>query len=256
MLVEVNRSLPKIGKFKVKRNEFSASQLLERDELIEQYRDYVDVVVSRLIRKMGLPSHQKDDFIAAGYLGLVEAAGKYDARKCPDFKGYAFLRIRGAIIDSIRRNCLVSGSSYRKIRALQLAHEQRMEEWEASDRAVASKSDAGAPKGAIDTLLQGATIFKLAGLLAKDELAGDVDDQDPETILELREKREKIRALVATLPEKQRTVIEHMYFQERSLSETAKEVAGLSKSWVSRIHDKALETLRDKLEEMAREESG
>ena len=72
----------------------------------------------------------------------------------------------------------------------------------------------------------------------------------------MREKREKIRALVATLPEKQRTVIEHMYFQERSLSETAKEVAGLSKSWVSRIHDKALETLREKFEEMAREESG
>ena len=59
----------------------------------------------------------------------------------------------------------------------------------------------------------------------------------------------KIREIVATLPEKERTVIEQYYFRDRKLTEIASQLTGLSKSWVSRLHDRALVMLKQKFEE-------
>jgi RNA polymerase sigma factor for flagellar operon FliA len=53
---------------------------------------------------------------------------------------------------------------------------------------------------------------------------------------------------VATLPEKERTIIEQYYFHDRKFSDIATQSAGLSKSWVSRLHDRALATLKERME--------
>jgi len=211
-----------------------------RDALISEYQGYVGVVVSKLMRAMSLPPPLREDFMAAGLLGLVEAADRFDPGKGTDFRAFAFFRIRGAVIDHIRDGCELSGQAYRMFKALEAAHELQTDNVE---RAAVSPKPSGDRMGhVLEYLSKSAVAYKLAMFCKHDESAPD----DPEAKLSRKQESEKIRVLVATLPEKERTIIEQYYFNDRKFIEVAEQYAGLSKSWVSRLHDRALALLRDR----------
>jgi RNA polymerase sigma factor for flagellar operon FliA len=93
-----------------------------------------------------------------------------------------------------------------------------------------------------------AVAFKVSGERDEDsEQAEELDHQHPEAVLEEKQRLQKIRSIVATLPEKERTIIEQYYFRDRKFVDVAEQFAGVSKSWVSRLHDRALGMLRDKM---------
>jgi RNA polymerase sigma factor for flagellar operon FliA len=199
---------------------------------------------------MNLPSALRDEFISAGFFGLIEAASRFDETRGLDFRSYAFLRIRGAIIDYIRSSCDLSGDAYRTLRALETVQELR--EFEIERRAFRSSSAEGPTEGRV-FLEKGAVVFALTP--AQEERSEELQHEslNPERALQKKRESEKIRAIVATLPEKERTIIEQYYFHDRKFVDVAEQFAGLSKSWVSRLHDRALEMLRDKLSETVAE---
>jgi RNA polymerase sigma factor for flagellar operon FliA len=219
----------------------------ERDALIEQYHDFVEGLVARLIRAMGLPNRYRDDFIAAGFLGLVEAAGRFDAGRGSEFRTFAFLRVRGAVIDHIRASCDLSGQAYQTFKALESAHDLRMNSLE--QRCHGARAPREQAVEGVNVLSKSAVGWAMARGTADGVVVRAEVDTDPEREVSKKQIFEKIRAAIATLPEKERTIVEKYYFQDLTLSEVAKEYAGLSKSWVSRLHDRALEMLRDKLVE-------
>lgn len=223
------------------------NKLAERDALIEQYHDFVEGLVARLIRMMGLPHRHRDDFMAAGFLGLVEAAGRFDAGRGSDFRSFAFLRVRGAVIDHIRASCDLSGQAYQMFKALESAHDIRMQSVEDRRNGVHNQNT-GAVEG-VNVLSKSAIAFAMVRNSPEGTFLKAESDTDPEKEISKKQTFEKIRAAIATLPEKERTIVEQYYFHDLTLSEVAKEYAGLSKSWVSRLHDRALEMLRDKLVE-------
>jgi RNA polymerase sigma factor for flagellar operon FliA len=235
---------------KSRRTNLSGDALERRDQLIHEYHEFVETVVIRLSRAMRLPSALKDEFVSAGYFGLIEAASRFDSSRGPDFRSYAFLRIRGAIIDYIRSSCDPSGQAHRTLQALEAAQELR--ELFVARRAHAESSGDKAEAGRL-YLERSALAFALAQISDRraDELRHDL--LNPEQILQRKRQSEKIRLIVATLPEKERTIIEQYYFHDRKFVDVAAQFAGLSKSWVSRLHDRALEILRDKLSETAAE---
>ena len=242
---------PKRAKAPVRSKGGPRSETAGRNVLIEQYHGYVQTIVSRLIRTMGLPAALRDDFISAGMLGLVEAADRFDPARGYEFKSFAFLRIRGAVIDHIRSGCELSGHGYRVFKALEAAHELQAERLERPQPPTA-----GVPGDrtahALEYLSKSATAFKMSRLNAGAVPVEEATSEDPEETLAKKQEIEKIRTLVATLPEKERTIIEQYYFHDRKFTEVAENYAGLSKSWVSRLHDRALTILRDKfLEEAA-----
>ena len=107
----------------------------------------------------------------------------------------------------------------------------------------------------LSRLLEFAAQGALAYRLVFDEAQADLMVHSPATavtpeeqIIDIQERRE-FRRLLATLPEKERIVVEGYYFQGKSFTQIADEYRGLSKSWVSRIHSRALRRLREKLEE-------
>ncbi len=219
-----------------------------RNTLVVEYQGFVEVVVTRLIRSMGLPVSMKEDFISAGYVGLVEAAGRFDANRGYEFKTYAYQRIRGAIIDHIRSSCDLKGYAYKKLKALEAACEIRdvMVE-ESADKA---KTREQRTQGAVDYLQKVAVGFTLAVQNDDQEAnAPEQEKQDPERILDKKRQFLKIREIIATLPEKERTIIEQYYFRDKKFVEIATNFGGFSKSWVSRLHDRALEMLRSKIAE-------
>jgi RNA polymerase sigma factor for flagellar operon FliA len=231
--------------------EGSAVECPHDGDLLARYGAFVEGIVSRLMHTMHLPQTLREDFIAAGYLGLVEAASRFDPLKGGEFRSYAFPRIRGAVVDHIRASCEVSGKAYRMLRALEIAQEIRLhQEIAPQSGGVTARTRAGQ---AIDTLSKSAVAFSL--VRGSDEALAVEDDgqNNPERILQDKQQNQKIHQALATLPERERTIIEQYYFRDKKLVEVAEQYSGLSKSWVSRLHDRALEMLRNSLLEDARD---
>jgi RNA polymerase sigma factor for flagellar operon FliA len=195
---------------------------------------------------MRLPLSQKDEFISAGFFGLIEAASRYDAARSTDFRAYAYLRIRGAIIDYIRSSCSLRGHAYRRFQVLEAA--QSMREAELEGRPPSQADHLAQAKASIEYLEKVAVSFAISTGGNAD--LSENDDQiglNPEACLQRKQRLEKIRSIVGSLPEKERTIIEQYYFHDRKFVDVAEHYAGLSKSWVSRLHDRALEMLREKM---------
>ncbi len=225
----------------------TSSSLIERHTLVHEYQKYVDLVVGHLMRSMALPPALKEDFMSAGFLGLVEAADRFDPKRGYEFRAYAFLRIRGAVIDHIRNSCEVSRHAYRTLKSLEGAQDLREAELERLEPGQRQREARRA--AALAYLTKSATAFKIASAGVEQGHEIKQTAENPETILDARRESKKIRHLVATLPEKERTIIEQYYFKDRNFTEIARQYAGLSKSWVSRLHDRALDLLREKIVE-------
>ena len=223
-----------------------------RDALIERYRGFVEMVARKLIHCLGLPNEQYEEFVAAGYLGLVEAAGRYDKRVGASFKTYAYLRIRGAMIDSIRECSDVSGAGYRYARALQAAQELREDEL-ASELSGKARGRSERLARMLEYAAKSALAFRLSMSDAEHEIVAIMDADDPETNALARERAQIFVSLVATLPKKERMVVEEYYFKGKSFSEVVEAHPGFSKSWVSRLHSRALKLLKVKYEEAMQE---
>jgi RNA polymerase sigma factor for flagellar operon FliA len=224
----------------------SAKATEQRDKLVEEYYQYVDIVVSRLIRAMRLPPPMKEEFVSAGFVGLIEAAGRFKPERGQEFKTFAFLRIRGAVIDYIRTSCDLNGYAYRRLKALELAQQVREDEIEG--QSVERREHTQGSSEGINYLEKAAVLFCLTAQTEEDDAdATEQEAQDPERTLEKKRRGKKIREIVATLPEKERIIIEQHYFRDRKLVDVAEQVAGLSKSWVSRLHDRAIQMLREKI---------
>lgn len=222
-------------------------ELSKRDDLIEEFRGFVDSVVDRMIRSMNLPRALRTEFVSAGYLGLVEAAERFDTSRCTDFRGYAFLRIRGAVIDCVRSGCEVSGRAYRILRALEAANEAALDGLTGATEEEVSGKTGRTLTHALEFLSKSA----LAHRLQSTRYGGDgprTAPENPEDDLYLKREAVRLREIVATLPEKERTIIEQFYFQDKRFIDIADESIGFSKSWVSRLHGRALEMIREKYE--------
>ncbi len=218
----------------------------QRDMLVLEYSGYVDVVVSSLIRSMHLPLQWREDFVSAGLFGLIDAAGRFQPERGQHFKTFAFLRIRGAVIDYIRTACNLSGYAYRRLKALEIA--QQVRENELEGRVVERRERGTSPERGIAYLERAAMIFCLTAQAEEEgvDVPGQAT-QNPERALEKKRRCRKIREIVATLPEKERIIIEQHYFRDQKLVDVAEQFAGLSKSWVSRLHDRAIDMLRERI---------
>ena len=228
-----------------------AKHAISRDDLVLKYQDYVHFVVGKLISSMKLPKSSFEEYVSAGYLGLVEAAERYDISHGTNFKSYAFLRIRGAIIDSIRKSSDISGEAYRHARAFEAVQYIREEELleECQDQNGIEDSKKALSK-ALSHVAKGALVFRV--VMSSEELEdipNEETEDNPEQILSFRESAKEIKESLATLPEKERLIIEEYYFKDKSFSEIARSNEGMSKSWVSRLHNRAILRLQGSLPE-------
>ncbi|MFM1848713.1 MAG: hypothetical protein RL417_2187 [Pseudomonadota bacterium] len=221
--------------------------LSARHELVDEYREYAERLTTHLIRFLRLPEDRHDEFVSAAYLGLVEAASRFDFSSGASFRSYAFLRIRGAVIDSIRETADLSGKAYHRLRAFEAAHDLREQ--------IASEPDSPRRELATEKLSKimdfaatASLSFRLSLYDAEIELSlRDETPADPARILESRELTEKIREFVETLPENERNVIRDYYFHGLPFSQIAETYGRRSKSWVSRVHKKALMHLHEQV---------
>ncbi|MDR2670506.1 MAG: FliA/WhiG family RNA polymerase sigma factor [Oscillospiraceae bacterium] len=235
------------------RNFVETRSLEARNELVMHYVHLVKSIVCRMV-----PTYRKhvdfDDLMSCGVLGLMDAIDKFDIHKEVKFETYASLRIKGEIIDQIRKQDWAPISLRQKIKRIEEGYhelEGRLGR-SASEKEVAEfvNMDVESVKRTLDE----SHTFNLVCL---DEILVDrikseemmvSNEETPEEHIEADELKEILGRYIDNLPEKERLVVTLYYFEELTLKEIGL-VLGVSESRVSQIHSKALMGLRGKMQQ-------
>jgi RNA polymerase sigma factor for flagellar operon FliA len=226
---------------------YAATALPDPDALLAQHTALVKRIAYHLIARLPA-SVQVDDLIQAGLIGLLEAAQHYDARQGASFETYAGIRIRGAMLDEIRRYDWVPRSVHRKARAIAQALAQIEQEKGADAEAADVAKALGMTVDDYYAALQDATACRLFSLDDGEEgeqLSDTLSDDRPGPEAQLAESdfRRELAGQIAGLPERERLVLGLYYDEELNLREIG-EVMGVSESRVCQIHNQALLRLK------------
>jgi RNA polymerase sigma factor for flagellar operon FliA len=204
------------------------------------------------------PSVQTDDLIQAGMIGLLEAFRNYDANQGASFETYAGIRIRGAMLDEIRKSDWAPRSLHRKVRQVADAIRsiEAMEGRDARDMEVAERL--GISLEAYHRILQDASghkVFSFEDLTAGNEsLTEGICDftRGPADDLVMEEFKHALAKVIASLPERERLVMSLYYDEELNLREIGA-VLNVSESRVCQIHSQALLRLKARMSEWREE---
>ncbi|PWY56367.1 RNA polymerase sigma factor FliA [Legionella qingyii] len=199
-------------------------------------------------------SVQLDDLIQAGMLGLLEATRHYDSSKGASFETYAGIRIRGYMLDEVRRNDWVPRSVYRNARMISEAVkivEHRLGR-EAKDSEIAA--ELGISLNEYHEMLQDSVSSHLYGFedLGVTDDALQVEDgyasTEPHVNVFHNDLMRRLSEVIRGLPHKERMVLSLYYEQDLNLKEIG-EVIGVSESRVSQILSQATHRIKSRLPE-------
>ncbi|KAA0876627.1 RNA polymerase sigma factor FliA [Nitrincola tapanii] len=229
--------------------EFNSSQ-----DLIAQYAPLVKRIAQHLMARLPA-SVTLDDLLQSGMIGLLEAARKYDPSKGASFETYAGIRIRGAIIDEVRRGDWTPRSVHRNGRRVAEAIQavEARTGRDATDAEVAAEM--GVSIQSYHAFLQDSMesrLFSIDELTEQDEdhsaLQLEAEDQGPAIAVQQQGFRASLVAALESLPERERLVLALYYDEELNLKEIGS-ILGVSESRVSQIHSQAALRLRSRLKD-------
>jgi RNA polymerase sigma factor for flagellar operon FliA len=227
-----------------------------RNELVMRELPQVYYAAARIRER--LPKHVDiDDLVQAGVVGLLDACRNYDAEKDAQFSTFAKYRIRGAILDSLRK--LDWGSRTLRRKGREIASTTAKLEAQLG-RHPSEEELAAGMKMRIDEL-QG-VLTQLDGLFVVGQLTNVVSDEvdsfdliesapstgkdNPFELCLEGEMKEQLAAAVSRLPEREQLILSLYYYEELTMKEVA-EVVGIAVSRVSQIHAAAMLKLRTSL---------
>ena len=223
-----------------------------REELILEYAPLVNEIVNRMAIRLP-PNISKEELIGSGITGLIDVLDRFDSEKGIKFRTYATHRIKGAILDELRKMDRVSRSVRRDIhriedamRTLELKLDREPEDFEVAE-------EMGVDIDSYNRMIIGA---QWSSLLSFDEvmhygtttkIANQVSSEpSPFDELQIKELKSVIAKAISSLSEKEQQVISLYYYDELTLKEIAR-VLGLTESRISQIHSKVIIKLRAKI---------
>jgi RNA polymerase sigma factor for flagellar operon FliA len=236
--------------------------LSSRDALILEHIPLLRHIVGR----MTLPGClSREDMEGYGMFGLIAAADSFDASRGLKFSTYAFPKIRGAILDELRRLDFLPRGRRERLRELDRAVAKLEQEngiapspEEIAARLSISLDEVDEILHSARTALEGSLDdLTVAGSLAS--LVADPKSEDPVGSAEWNEMKSLLVAAIQSLPDPDRTVIT-LYYGEEMLLRDISEILGVTESRVSQIHSRALYRLNRELatrsDEIVRSKSG
>ena len=233
---------------------------MQRQPLAARHRDRIAAglpFVESLARRVAasMPhSIELGDLVQDGMLGLIDAACRFDEARGIKFETFAERRVRGAMIDALRRDAWPRGVR-RQRRELEAAREQLRRELGAEPSLADLAARVGSDEARLGrTIVRINTIESTSPLSAGDNVDGaslppalvPSEPQPPDRAYEQGEVRERIRAAIATLPPRERKVIGLYYYSEATMKQIGVEI-GVNESRVSQLHARAIQRLRQAL---------
>jgi RNA polymerase sigma factor FliA len=218
--------------------------LVDRDELVERYRPYVYSIAKQVLHTFPVKI-DFEELVGYGMIGLLEAADRYDPRRKVSFVTFSYYRIKGAIFDGLRQmGILTRTPNDAWVRRESVLNDlvQTASDDELENSATSVDDEIQTVEKFVDSLIP-AYLLSLS-----EENAPDVADSRelPNVSVEFNETIKIVREIVRELPDKEKEIIEALYFKHLSTTELAK-IMGVNKSWVSRLHSKAVNRLRQRL---------
>ena len=190
-----------------------------REQIILEYAPLVKVVAGRLSMYLGY-NVEYDDLVGYGIFGLIDAIDKYDAGKDVKFETYASLRIRGSILDQIRKIAFEIGIT-----------EEELSAWQSQLKI---------------TNIVSLNEYVEQGSEPVMDAHGNSHFIQPEEKIQENELKKVLKETLGLLTEKERRVIELYYYEELTLKEISR-VLGVTESRISQLHTKALLKMRKKM---------
>jgi len=223
-----------------------------REKIILEYAPLVKVVAGRLSMYLGY-SVEYDDMVSYGVFGLIDAIDKFDTTKEVKFETYASLRIRGAILDQIRKMDWIP----RTIRQRQKQMDTVMKEIEQRTGREATDEEVAAGLGiSPDEFLEWQTQLKANNIISLNEYVeqgSDISEKSPagsyempEAVVEKSELKEMLEEALELLTEKEKKVVLLYYYEDLTLKEISR-VLEVSESRISQLHTKALQKMKTKM---------
>ena len=228
--------------------------------LVEQYAPMVKRIALHLLAR--LPANvQLNDLIQSGMVGLLEVAKKYDSKKGASFETYAGIRIRGAMLDDIRKDDWAPRSVHRNARRVTQAIRtvEGRTGRDATDAEVAR--ELGVTPENYHAFLRDSASTRLFSYddILENQGEGALDEAGTETAEPLKEVQKQafaknLAGAISDLPEREKLVLALYYTEELNLKEIGV-VLGVSESRVSQIHSQAALRLRARLSNWRDEEN-
>ena len=216
------------------------------DAMVARHAELVKRIAYHLAGRLP-PSVEVNDLIQAGMVGLLEAAAHYASDRGASFETYAGIRIRGAMIDALRKQDWAPRSVHRKAReaATVIRDIEGRAGREARDAEIATAM--GISIEEYHRVLQDSLACQLASMDDAND-AHEVADRDSDPLLEAESGalRLAVADAISGLPERERLVMSMYYDDELNLKEIGA-VLGISESRVCQLHGQALVRLRARL---------
>ncbi len=223
---------------------------------IEDYAPLVKRIAHHMMMRMPA-SVQVDDLIQAGMLGLLEASKKYDSSKGASFETYAGIRIRGSIVDEMRRGDWVPRSVHRNSRRVSeaISNVENRNSRDATDQEVAQELGVELPEyHSMLNDVSSSRLFSYEESYTDDSSSSHGLDSTsvalapPQEGFQRESLKQSLAQAITQLPERERLVLALYYDEELNLKEIG-QIIGVSESRVSQIHSQAALRLRGKLAE-------
>ncbi len=224
-----------------------------REQLIIEYSQLVKLVAGRLSMYLGY-NVEYEDLVSYGIFGLIDAIDKFDMDKNVKFETYASLRIRGAILDQIRKMDWIP----RTIRQRQRKLDEAIKTIEMRTGKTADDKEIASELGLDEEeLANWQSQLKVTNVVSMSEfeengpeIAMDASHNShfvqPEDAIEEEELKQTLIESLELLTEKERRVIELYYYEEMTLKEISK-ILDVSESRISQLHTKALNKMKKKM---------
>lgn len=235
-----------------------STKTLPKGEVIEKYIPLVKYIASRVI--LGKSKHlDYEELVSCGMVGLMDAFNKFDEEKGMKFSTYASIRIRGSMIDEIRKNSPISKGAMDKLNKYNAVVDELKNTLmrEPTNEEIAKAMNMTYSEvGEIENYINYISIMSLENtIFSEDEeitFKGMIEDKfspSPEKLLEEKEELKLLQKAVAMLSERDQTVLSLYYYEEFTLKEIGK-VLNVSESRVCQLHSRAIVNLRNTLKKM------
>ena len=214
-----------------------------RDKLILDHVPLLRHIVGRVSFDLP-PNFDRDDLFGYGMLGLIAAADSWEPGRGLQFSTYAYTRVRGAILDELRRMDFLPRGRRERVRALENVVARVESETGAAPTPEKIAQELGVSVDEVDTILLSSMSAVQTSLDdgPAESLAGMLSDpksEDPVGSAEWDEMKQLLVDSIHALPEQEKTVIT-LYYGEELLLKDISQVLGVTESRVSQIHSRAL----------------
>lgn len=230
-----------------------AARGADAPDVLERFQDQlelVDIVARQVARTLG-PVVELDDLRSFGREGLLDAARKFDSGRGVPFRAYANFRVRGAIIDGIRSLAQLPRRAYERLNGLSAA--LKVSEGVADDTftSPASATRAQADQALGDHLAAMAAAITV-GLIAPTAVGDEGEHvqvstaDSPEDAVSRAQLLTLVQEAISALPDEEAVLVRRHYLEGERFDHVAQSL-GLSKSWASRLHTRAMQRLAKRL---------